>query len=317
MHNKRLSFALLSSGLIIVFLALINHITSPQSLWCIYPIYAVIWWPLSLYCAEKKRFLLLAVLGSACTAVLLLLVNLFVLKGFPWSVYPIFALLWWPLGVYCAGRRKLLLFSIIGTVIIMGILISLNAFIASPYPWSVYPILTLLWWPLTVYCASTKRYKLLSIVGSVLIIGTLAFINYYPSGSHPWFLYAAFPALWWPISMLLGKRAKTLGFAVLSSLAIIGYYGLLNVTIAPSFPWFIFPTFAVLWWPMAIFFGKRKLAMAFSVFATVMSTVFFVLLNHLTTPDIIWAVYPIFAMLWWPLSLAFFGQHTQKAKARS
>ncbi len=317
MGNKKLSFALLSSGLIIVFLALINNITTPGTLWCIYPIYAVLWWPLSIYCAEKKRYLLLAILGSACTAILLALVNIFVAPGFPWSIYPIFALLWWPLGVYCATRRKLLLFSIIGTVIIMGVLVSINSLTSSPYPWSIYPILTLLWWPLTVYCASTKRYKLLSIVGTGLIISTLIFINYYPTGSHPWFLYAAFPILWWPLSTLLGKRARTVGFAVVSSIVLIGYYTALNFLLSPGYLWFIYPAFAILWWPMALYFGKRKQGLAFSICGTLLSSGFFILVNHLTTPDVLWAVYPIFIMLWWPLSLTFFGAQTNKAKAQS
>lgn len=317
MHNKKLSFSLLSSALIIVFLALFNTITTPNTLWCIYPIYAVLWWPLSIFCVERKRYLLLAVLGSACTALLLVLVNVFVAPGFPWSIYPTLVLLWWPLGVYCAGRKKLLLFSILGTIILMAILISLNSFTASPYPWSVYPILTLLWWPLTIYCASTKRYKLLSIVGSALIISTLIFINYYPTGSYPWFLYAAFPILWWPMFMLLGQRAKTVSFAVISSIAIIAFYMGLNFILSPGYLWFYYPAFAILWWPMAVYFAKKKQSLAFSIAGTLLSSGFFILVNHMTTPEIIWWVYPIFAMLWWPLSLSFFGTHTKKASARS
>ncbi|GAF18181.1 hypothetical protein JCM19046_2741 [Bacillus sp. JCM 19046] len=38
-----------------------------------------------------------------------------------------------------------------------------------------------------------------------------------------------------------------------------------------------------------------------------MLSIFFVCVNYITSPATIWAVYPIFIAIWWPLSLYFFS----------
>jgi hypothetical protein len=57
-----------------------------------------------------------------------------------------------------------------------------------------------------------------------------------------------------------GKLAKSknaglsLAFSVWGALLIIGLFLFINLYYTPEFIWFVFPVFAVLWWPMAMFF---------------------------------------------------------------
>lgn len=53
-------------------------------------------------------------------------------------------------------------------------------------------------------------------------------------------------------------------FSIWGSLLIIALFFFINYTqswndvaglVAPAYPWFIYPTFAVLWWPLAMFFS--------------------------------------------------------------
>ena len=48
-----------------------------------------------------------------------------------------------------------------------------------------------------------RNSLLYSIVGSLLIIGLMLFINLYYSPRTIWFVYPAFGVIWWPLSMLL------------------------------------------------------------------------------------------------------------------
>jgi hypothetical protein len=141
-------------------------------------------------------------------------------------------------------------------------------------------------------------------------------INLMFSPWHLWVLYAVFPVLCWPVVMLLGKRAGRPPAALLVSLAAIAYYVLLNRFYSPGFPWAIFPVYAVIWWPLAVLLAKNKKPMAFSVAGALWSILFFIVLNAVTTPHEIWAVYPIFGILWWPLSVLCFVTLRRRLVAR-
>jgi len=67
----------------------------------------------------------------------------------------------------------------------------------------------------------------------------------------------------------------------------------------------------VIWWPMALFFQwyrnktKERIGFAFSVCSFLLITALMLFINFYYTPDIIWFVYPVFAVLWWPLAMLF------------
>ncbi|MEK5233991.1 permease prefix domain 1-containing protein [Lysinibacillus sp. FSL K6-0232] len=51
--------------------------------------------------------------------------------------------------------------------------------------------------------------------------------------------------------------------------------------------------------------SMAKLNLEFSVWGSILIIAFFIFINLYYTPHTIWAIYPIFAILWWPLSMYF------------
>lgn len=51
--------------------------------------------------------------------------------------------------------------------------------------------------------------------------------------------------------------------------------------------------------------NNAKLNLGFSVWGSLMIIALVVFVNFYYTPDVIWFVYPTFAVLWWPLSMVF------------
>lgn len=197
-------------------------------------------------------------------------------------------------------------FSLIGsamTIVFLGIV---NMLTSPDTIWFLIPSFFLLLWPAALIFAFKRRYDLFSLFGSALLIAFLMTINYMYSPETPWFLYAIYPVIWWPIATFAGKRAATFSFAVIASLCTIIYYSVWNILLSPQYPWAIFPAYAILWWPLSLYFAQRKQFFWMSVAASFMTIIFFVTVNVVSSPGIIWAVYPIFGLLWWPLSMYYF-----------
>ena len=73
-----------------------------------------------------------------------------------------------------------------------------------------------------------------------------------------------------------------------------------------------------LWDPgFGVAFAGRGQSLAFAVCGAGLSAAFFIWLNFATTPQVIWAVYPIFAVLWWPLAIYYFVYKPRKRKQAS
>lgn len=172
--------------------------------------------------------------------------------------------------------------------------------------WFVYPCLLLLLWPITLFFMAKKLYKQYSIVCSALIITFLIVENYIYAPDHLWFVYAIYPIIWWPILMYLDEKAKTLKTALIGCASTIIYYTILNMIVSPHYTWAIYPAFLVIWWPLALYHAQRKTFVAFSVTATILISIFFITVNVVSSPSVIWAIYPIFVTLWWPLSMYFY-----------
>jgi hypothetical protein len=52
-----------------------------------------------------------------------------------------------------------------------------------------------------------------------------------------------------------------LGFSICGAALVIGLCAFINFYYNPAVIWFVYPTFAVLWWPLALFYhwlGKRR-----------------------------------------------------------
>lgn len=197
-------------------------------------------------------------------------------------------------------------FAAAGSIMSILFFMIVNYITSTEYLWFIYPSLALLLWPIGLYCAKHGKHTFFSIVCSGLIILFLISENVIHSPAHPWSLYTIFPILWWPILIILGKRAKTMSVAWVGSISIILYYLILNILISPGYPWAIYPAFVVLWWPLSLYHKLKKTYFTFSVHASLLIILFFVTVNAVSSPNTIWAVYPIFCVLWWPLSMYYF-----------
>jgi hypothetical protein len=103
-----------------------------------------------------------------------------------------------------------------------------------------------------------------SIWGAVLITGLVLFINFYYTPQEIWFVYPLFAVIWWPMSLFFRwlaikkDMAIGLGFSVCSFALITGLLLFINLYHTPKTIWFVYPTFAVLWWPLAMLFHTLR-----------------------------------------------------------
>ena len=355
-------FSVVGSLYIAGFAYLVNMITSPGFPWFIFPVFAVLWWPLGVILGTAKKPKLFSIVTSLYISVFAYLVNMITSPAFPWFIFPVFAVLWWPISMIICGAKRYKLYSVVSTIYIAVFLALVNYITSPQYIWFYYPVYALLWWPLSMFLA--KKGKIYSVVMSLLTLGFFMLINYMNSPQEIWYPYSVFHLIWWPAAMLLGKRAKSLWFAIIGAAAIIVYYVFVYYRLTPGIhPWYLYIILPALWWPVCIAFGKKSLTgvfqlvslvifmgyysvlnliltpgyfwainliypmlwgvmgiyfghnkkfFAFSVCAAVVTIAYFSILNYMTTPNIIWAVYPSFLILWWPLSMYFFRVKKEK-----
>jgi hypothetical protein len=306
-RNKRISigFSFAGSLVIILFLAFINFSTGTRFPWFIFPSYAVLWWPIGVFFSKKNSAKMLSLVGSFITIALLFLSNYLTSWSYPWFLFPSVAILWWPLGVFF-GKKNYKLFSLISSVLLIAFFVTVNLLTTPSIIWCHYPAFALIWWPLSAFFADSRQMKLYSVLGVLIIIVFLTFDNLTKSPSCLWVLFSLYPILMWPVAIFLKRRLGRLDITLIASFIGILYYTALNVLIFKGFPWAIYPIYAILWWPLAIAFAKREKSLTFSIAGTLLSAALFVTTNWITSPNTIWAVYPIFAIAWWPLSVYFF-----------
>ena len=304
-HRYLIGFSVAGSLISILFFMFINFSTGESFPWFVFPAYAVLWWPLATIFAGRHSMKVFSLIGSSMTIALLVLINYLTSWGYPWFLFPSFAILWWPLALFL-GAKHSKSFSIVGSLVIIGCLFLTNYVTSPSVIWFYYPAFAVIWWPLSVLLAGPRTAKIYSIVGALLLAAFFTFENLLKSPFCPWALLTYFPILMWPAATLLGKRLGKLVIALFGSLTGILYYTLLNIMAFSGFPWAIFPPYVLLWWPLTIAFSKRKHSMMFSISGTLLSAVLFIAVNAICSPGTIWAVYPIFALLWWPLSTYYF-----------
>ena len=116
------------------------------------------------------------------------------------------------------------------------------------------------------------------------------------------------------------KLGLALAFSIWGSALITALMLFINFYYTPGNIWFVYPVFAVVWWPMALYFqwyrnktGER-IGFAFSVCSFLLITALMLFINFYYTPHTIWFVYPVFAVLWWPLAMLFHRMRQKNGK---
>lgn len=205
--------------------------------------------------------------------------------------------------------KQEIVFATLGSMMTIVFLMIVNLLTSPEHLWFLYPSHILILWPVSLYFLSEKQYKFGVLFAGSVIIFFLSINNYFNSPGHPWVLYAAYSIVLLVVLTFLGKASIKLSVAIIGSLAAILYYSILNYYLSPGYPWAVYPAYAVLWWPVLLYFTKTKRYFGLSVFGTFLTVVFFIVVRAISTPNVIWEVYPIFLILWWPLSMYFYGSN--------
>lgn len=308
MKKDAFQFAIAGSVMTALLFGILNYAASPNVLWCIYPIYAVAWWPIGVYFGGRKKPLALAVAGSLMTIAFLAIANLATSPQVLWFLYAILPLLCWPFSVALKDRMLKLPLTLLFSFVIIAYYTVINLLVSPGYFWALYPIYATLWWPLSRYCSDRNAFRGLSVAGTLLTVAFLLAANAL-NPQYPWAIYAIFPVLWWPLAMFLGPRMGALGFSVLAALCTIAYYSGCNMLLTPAVPWSMFVAYAVLWWPLSVFYAGRRQPLGYALVMTTLSALLFAATNAMFSPGAQWALYPIFAMVWWPVAVFFGKRH--------
>jgi hypothetical protein len=107
-----LAFSIWGGILITALFIFINFYYTPQNIWCVYPIFGVIWWPMSIFFhwlhkrTGRGMGFPYSVASFALITVLLLFINLYYTPGIIWFVYPTFGVIWWPMVMFFLRLRQ-------------------------------------------------------------------------------------------------------------------------------------------------------------------------------------------------------------------
>jgi hypothetical protein len=305
-RRNLVGFALAGSILTIGFLAAVNLQNSPEHLWFLYAVGPLAWWPVGMYFKSHSRLRSLSLAGSALMIAYFIAVNLFLSPGHMWFLYACYPFVWWPIVMYLGRKAGTLAFALVCSAVTIAYYAALNLLLSPGYPWAVYPAFAVAWWPLSMYFAKKRQWIGYSFAASALAIAFFIIVNLVSSPGVNWAIYPIFAVLWWPMAMLAARRKSWLGFALAGAALTVAFFTYVNLITSPDVNWAIYPIFAVLWWPLSVWAARKKSALVFAVTGAAMTAAFFVLVNMLTSPGVPWAVFPIFAVLWWPLSVFFF-----------
>lgn len=199
-----------------------------------------------------------ALTGSILTIALLFYINYTYSRDFPWFIYPAFALLCWPAGVYFISRGRVKGLSIVGSIMILLFLLLINIVFSPCVLWVLFALAPLIWWPVTALLgkrASGTAFAVFSFFAAMLYYGLL---NIFVFTGHPWVIYIAFALFWWPLSRHLARRRHLFALSVVGASISIVFFLAVNLITSTGFLWFVYPSFGILWWPLSVYFFIYK-----------------------------------------------------------
>jgi hypothetical protein len=304
-------FSVAGALLIIAYLIVCNLLSTPYP-WALYACFPVVGWPLAMFLGKRIGAFRFSLLGSIITLVWYGALNLLLEPGSPWIIFIAFALLWWPLSVFFHGRRKPHIYAVVMSVLSIAFLLVINSIYSPGAIWAVYPAFALLWWPITLLFAYHKAWRAYSVAASLMTIIFLAAVNLMTSPGFLWCVFPTLSILWWPLAMAFKGKRHPFGFALSGAVLSIATLLIINLMTSPGFLWCVFPALCILWWPAAVLFAGKKSALGFSVAGSLLIIALVSALNFMTSPGFLWCVFPIFGVLWWPLSVFFHGARRRR-----
>lgn len=310
---RPVGFALIGSAMTAVFLAAVNMQVTPWHPWFLYAIYPLAWWPVSIYLSTHRKFKVLSLVGCVVTVLYFAALNILFSPAHPWCLYACWPFLVWPVATYLGKKAGTLTFAAICGALTIAYYTALNVFVSPGFPWAICPAFAVLWWPMSMYFAKKRQWVGYSLAGSALTAAFLFALNLAASPSYLWAFYPTFAILWWPLSMACAKRRAWLAFSIAGTALLAAFFVGVNWFTSPGAIWAIYPVFAALWWPMSVLFARLKNWLGYSVAATALTSAFLLAVNLLYSPGVLWVIFPVFALLWWPLSLYFFKYRKAKA----
>ncbi len=305
--TRALRTSLLLSPLIILTTVVVNLITSPGYLWCIYPVLGVLWWPVSAYFAGRRQPLRYALCGFALLFGLFFLTYLISSPGaHPWFVYPLLAAGWWPLSVWGAHKGARV-FAQAATAYIIATVLLVNLLTSPGFWWWVYPAFFVLWWPLSVRLGERARTMSFA-TGSATAAFLFLVVMHRIQSPHalPWYLFALLPLFWWPISKVLLPRVGHARLTLISVIAFAAYYTALSgLLYAMSNLVAVFALGAAAWITYAVGISKYRDSAGFAALNAILLAGYFILMHRLVTPGAhAWYWYTFFPLVWWVYAAA-------------
>ena len=258
-----------------------------------------------MYFAANKKFKAFSIAGSVLITVFFVLVNYITSPGYPWFIYPTFAVWWWPMAMYIAGAKKYKLFSVTASIYTIAFFLTVNLVSSPKVMWFIYPAFAIVWWPMSQIICGAKKYRLYSVVASLYFIGFLALVNYLTSPGYMWFYYPAYAVAWWPLSMFLLKKNLYRAYSLIMTLATVAYLAIINLLNTPDYMWFQYTIFYLLWWPWVMFMGKKAKSLGFSIVGAALIIAYHTAVYYIETPLAHpWYLYIILPAVWWPVCTA-------------
>lgn len=308
--RKRKALSIVGSAHIILLLAGINLIFSPRVNWAFIPCFAALWWPIAIFFGKNRKTM--SIIGSLHTIALLIGINVIFSPGYPWALFVIFPILWWPISIFSEAKAKTVPFAVISAIIITLYYVLINIFVEPRHPFWIYVAYGLLWWPLGIAFSGKTSQKLLALIS---LAANIAFVIYFSQIIRPdynWSIYAFGPAVLCSVMLFFGEKSRTLAFSILAYLLLLAYYGYINAFVETRHPFIIYIAFALAWWPTSLSFVRHRNLLRYSLVSFFLIAAFFTATNLVTTPHVLWAVYPIGAAAFWPLSVLVFGKKPRK-----
>ena len=130
--------------------------------------------------------------------------------------------------------------------------------------------------------------------------------------AQAWYWYTFFPLAGWVFVLTLREKIFAPRPTALCAAVMLLYYGALNLLLSPQVPWVLFLTYPAVSAVLVSVCRERRAYLRLSIWMALAGIAYFGAINLVFSPHAVWAVYPAFGLLWWPLSMWLHTRRTQE-----